>query len=295
VTAVRASAGEAPAASPAASPKILLDHVAKSFQSAGSEKKVLALRDVSLAVEDRSFVALLGPSGCGKTTILRLVNGLIAPDSGTILVAGRAPAPGPHAGFVFQSFRLIPWSTVRGNVAFALTATNLSRAERDERVERYIELVGLSRFGDAYPRELSGGMKQRVALARALVSEPDILLMDEPFASIDAQTRELMQIELMRIWTLRQSVALFVTHSVDEAILLADRIVLMGPRPGRILEVIDVGLERPRWDYDLRAHPRYIELRAYLWDRIRELVLTDPESDFYGRDLGASHQSAGAE
>ncbi|UXN75604.1 ATP-binding cassette domain-containing protein [Devosia sp. A8/3-2] len=159
------------------------------------------------------------------------------------------------------------------------------RAERRARADRYIELVGLTRFANAYPSELSGGMKQRVAPARALASEPAILLLDEPFASIDAQTRELMQIELMRLWTLRKSVALFVTHSVDEAILLSDQIVLMGPRPGRVLEVIDVGLNRPRWTYDVRAEPRFIELRSYLWDRIRTLVLTDPQSDFYGRDL----------
>ncbi|RUT31439.1 ABC transporter ATP-binding protein [Arsenicitalea aurantiaca] len=281
----RSPAGAVPGA------RIVLDNVVKSFTSAGSAKSVLALKDVSLSIEDGAFVALLGPSGCGKTTILRLVNGLILPDSGTVRVSGKAPAPGPNAGFVFQSFRLIPWTNVLGNVAFALSATRLSGAEKTERARRYVELVGLGRFAEAYPSELSGGMKQRVALARALATEPDILLMDEPFASIDAQTRELMQIELMRLWTMRRSVALFVTHSVDEAILLADKIVLMGPRPGRILEVIDVGLERPRWSYDLRAHPRYIELRNYLWERIRDLVMNDPGSDFYGRDLGVMSSS----
>ncbi|WP_082092724.1 ABC transporter ATP-binding protein [Devosia epidermidihirudinis] len=268
-------------------PRIVLQGVSKTFSS-NKGSGTVALKDVDLSVRDGAFVSLLGPSGCGKTTVLRMVNGLIKPDSGSVLVSGKVPEPGPDMGFVFQSFRLIPWSSVRGNVEFALADLLPDKAERRERADRYIELVGLKRFGDAYPSELSGGMRQRVALARALATEPKILLMDEPFASIDAQTRELMQIELMRLWTVRRSVALFVTHSVDEAILLADQVVLMGPRPGRILEVIDVGLERPRWSYDVRAEPRFIELRAYLWDRIRTLVLTDPESDFYGRDLGSA-------
>ncbi|GLQ08766.1 ABC transporter ATPase [Devosia yakushimensis] len=272
----------------ATAPRITLRGVSKTFGNQKEGGGTLALNNVDLTVRDGAFVSLLGPSGCGKTTILRMVNGLIAPDTGSVTVSGRTPAPGPEMGFVFQSFRLIPWSSVRGNVEFALVETIPDRSERRARAERYIELVGLQRFADAYPSELSGGMKQRVALARALASEPDILLLDEPFASIDAQTRELMQIELMRLWTVRKSVALFVTHSVDEAILLSDQIVLMGPRPGRVLEVIDVGLERPRWTYDVRAEPRFIELRSYLWDRIRTLVLTDPQSDFYGRDLGAN-------
>ena len=278
--------GSVDAAAPA--PRILLRGVSKTFGNHNNSGGTLALANVDLTVRDGAFVSLLGPSGCGKTTILRMVNGLIAPDTGTITVSGQAPAPGPDMGFVFQSFRLIPWSSVRGNVEFALVETIPDKAERRARADRYIELVGLTRFANAYPSELSGGMKQRVALARALASEPAILLLDEPFASIDAQTRELMQIELMRLWTLRKSVALFVTHSVDEAILLSDQIVLMGPRPGRVLEVIDVGLERPRWTYDVRAEPRFIELRSYLWDRIRTLVLTDPESDFYGRDLSTN-------
>jgi NitT/TauT family transport system ATP-binding protein len=161
----------------------------------------------------------------------------------------------------------------------------LSRRERAERVREQIALVGLSRFADSYRGELSGGMKQRVALAPALAPSPRVLLMDEPFASIDAQTRELMQIELMRIWTVRRPVVLFVTHSVDEAIVLADRILLLGPRPGRIVESVDVELERPRWAYDARAEARYVELRSYLSGRLRELVLSDPTSEFFGRDL----------
>ena len=274
-----------------APPHLLFSSITKTFHGArGGE--TLALNNISLVVPKERFVVLLGPSGCGKTTLLRLANGLIRPDGGTVLVDGKAPEPGPETGFMFQSYRLIPWETALGNVEFALRALPLSPSDRKQRAMHYVELVGLGKFAGSYPSELSGGMKQRVALARALAGEPHTLLMDEPFASIDAQTRELMQIELMRLWSLRRATVLFVTHSVDEAILLADDIVLMGPRPGRILETISVDLPRPRWTYDLHAEPRYIELRAYLWDRIRELVRTDPGSDFYGRDFTSAHPGA---
>lgn len=266
-------------------PAIVIDAVSKSFPSAGAGTPTLAIEAMSLAVQPEAFVSLLGPSGCGKTTVLRLVDGLIPPDAGSISVFGGRPRPGPDVGFVFQSFRLIPWASVIDNVEFALLSLPLSRAERRERASHHLDLVGLSRVARAYPGELSGGMKQRVALARAFATEPRLLLMDEPFASIDAQTRELMQLELMRLWSRRRSVALFVTHSVDEAIVLSDTIVLMGPRPGRVVEVVEVGLERPRWAYDVRAGKRYAELRSYLSQRLRELVLADPASEFFGRDI----------
>ncbi len=260
--------------------KVEVSQVWKSFRQA-SGGSVQALADVSLSVADNSFVTLLGPSGCGKTTLLRIINGLIEPDRGAIRVAGASPRPGPEIGFVFQSFRLIPWKNVRDNVGFGLSIAGMPRAERLQRVDRYIELVGLQRFADVYPGELSGGMKQRVALARALATEPEILLMDEPLASLDAHTRELLQIELMRIWSQRRGVVLFVTHSVDEAILLADKVVLMGPRPGRIVEIMDIDLPRPRWEYDARLRPDYVEIRKHLWTRLREMVVSDPASDFY--------------
>ena len=260
---------------------IALRDVGISFRSARLNEEIVALRNIDLEVPDRLFVSLLGPSGCGKTTLLRLVDGLLKPQHGSVLVHGEPPRPGPDMGFVFQSFRLIPWLTVAANVEFPLGEQGLSRTERADRVLQQLEAVGLARFKDAYPDELSGGMKQRVAIARALVTRPRLLLMDEPFASIDAQTRELMQMELMRIWAQQQSTVLFVTHSVDEAIVLSDRIVLMGPRPGRIVETLDVDLERPRWAYDARADDRYIRLRGYLSSRMRELVLSDPQSDFY--------------
>lgn len=270
---------------PAPGSAIILDAVSKSFRAARRGTDVVAVRDLSFQVDRQRFVTLLGPSGCGKSTVLRLVDGLIEPDRGTISVLGRAPKPGPEIGFVFQSFRLIPWATTQANVEFALKPLNLGRAERAQRAIHHLEMVGLAGFRDAYPGELSGGMKQRVALARAYVSEPKLLLMDEPFASIDAQTRELMQIELMRAWTQLRSTVLFVTHSVDEAIVLSDEIVLIGPRPGRVIETVPVELERPRWAYDARSDRRYVELRSYLAARMRELVLSDPTSEFYGRDL----------
>jgi NitT/TauT family transport system ATP-binding protein len=258
-----------------------LKGVSIAFRSARLKQEIAALRHIDLSVPDQLFVSLLGPSGCGKTTLLRLVDGLLAPQQGTVRVLGVPPKPGPDMGFVFQSFSLIPWLTVQANVEFPLGEHGMSRKERVERVREQLDLVGLARFADAYPGELSGGMKQRVALARALVTKPRILLMDEPFASIDAQTRELMQIELMRIWTQQKCTVLFVTHSVDEAIVLSDRVVLMGPRPGRIVEAVDVDLDRPRWEYDARSADPYIKLRAHLSARMRELVLSDPQSDFY--------------
>jgi NitT/TauT family transport system ATP-binding protein len=277
------------AAKPAAATPggIVFDAVSKAFGASGKHGTVTAVKDISLSVAPERFLAVLGPSGCGKTTLLRLADGLIAPDSGAIRVFGHPPKPGPDIGFVFQSFRLIPWATVAQNIDFALHDMGLDAAERQDRVAHNLDLVGLSRVADAYPASLSGGMRQRAALARALAPDPRALLMDEPFASIDAQTRELMQIELMRIWSMRRSTVMFVTHSVDEAIVLADEIVLLGPRPGRVIEVVEVGLDRPRWTYDARAEKRYVELRAYLSQRMRELVFSDPSSEFYGRGLGS--------
>ena len=274
-------AASAPEAAPG--PVISLRGVSKAFRRGNRGAPVKALEDVTLDIARDSFVSLVGPSGCGKTTLLRLIDGLVAPDAGTVRVDGAPPRPGPRIGFVFQSFRLIPWASVEANVGFGLTLAGVPTAERRERVRAHLDLVGLARFADAYPHELSGGMKQRAALARALVTEPEILLMDEPFASIDAQTRELMQMELMRIWGMRRGVVVFVTHSVDEAVLLSDRVLLMGPRPGRVLESHAVALPRPRWDYDVRAHPEFVALRGLLWERIRAMVIDDPESDFFRR------------
>ena len=252
------------------------------------------MQQVSLDVEPNTFVTLVGPSGCGKTTLLRMLNGLIAPDSGEILVGGVPPRPGPHMGFVFQSFRLMPWRTIRDNVSFPCELDGLGVKERADRADRYLEMVGLRRFADAYPNELSGGMKQRAALARALIAEPHYLLMDEPFAALDAQTREFMQLELMKIWQHHKSVVVFVTHSVDEAVMLSDKIVLLRPRPGQVAEVLDVNLPHPRWEYDVRERKEFVEMRHYLWERIKAMVAADPQSEFYMRATQPSGTTLGA-
>jgi len=267
----------------ATEPAIRIRNVSKIFARPGAEP-VVALKDISFDILPNKFVTLVGPSGCGKTTLLRMLNGLIAPNSGEILVEGKRPSPGPHMGFVFQSFRLLPWRTVRANVAFSLELHGIGAEECAARTDRYLEMVGLSRFADSYPSELSGGMKQRVALARALVPEPHILLMDEPFAALDAQTREFMQLELMRIWHAKKSVVVFVTHSVDEAVLLSDEIVLLRPRPGQVAECLTVDLPHPRWEYDVRATPEFVRLRHHLWERIKAMVAADPQSEFYNRE-----------
>jgi NitT/TauT family transport system ATP-binding protein len=262
---------------------ILARNVSKTFRRAKEAVGVHALHGVSLDIKPNTFVTLVGPSGCGKTTLLRMLNGLIEPDSGEILVGGEKPRPGPHMGFVFQSFRLMPWRTIRENISFTIELGAMGEKERTERADRYLDMVGLRRFADSYPNELSGGMKQRAALARALIAEPSYLLMDEPFASLDAQTREFMQIELMRIWYRHKSVVVFVTHSVDEAVFLSDRIILLRPRPGEVAEVLDVDLPHPRWEYDVRERREFVALRHHLWERIKAMVAADPQSEFYMR------------
>jgi NitT/TauT family transport system ATP-binding protein len=261
-------------------PKIDVRHVSKTFHRwrGRVDTPIVALRDVSLQIQPGEFVCLVGPSGCGKTTLLRLMHGLLQPDSGQVLVDGKpSTAPGPHAGFVFQSFRLLPWRTVAANVEFPLQIQGMPRTQRVDRARQYLRLVGLEDFEHSYPHELSGGMQQRVGLARALALESQILLMDEPFAALDAQTREFMQLELGRIWEHLGVAVVFVTHSLDEALFLADRIVLLGPRPGTVEEVLPVVLSRPRWGYDFRATPEFLERRAHLWQRIRGMVADQPE------------------
>lgn len=265
----------APTSSPASPVLVRFDHAAKEYV-AGEP----AVENLCLDIQAGEFVLFLGPSGCGKTTLLLMAAGLVTPTRGLVEVAEKRPRPGEHASMVFQSFRLLNWKTARDNIMFALP--HLSLAERRERADHYLKLVGLSRVADAYPGTLSGGMKQRLALARALAAEPEILLMDEPFASLDAQSRELMQLELMRLTSQRPMTVLFVTHSVDEALMLADRIVLMSPRPGRVAEVLEVPFARPRWKHDPRNHPEFLKLRTHLWDALRMMVLNDPQSDFYG-------------
>ncbi len=219
--------------------------VSKLFEAKG--KTFEALRDVNLNVGDNEFVCLVGPSGCGKTTLLRIIAGLEHPTSGQVLLDGvPITGPGSQRGMVFQEYSLFPWRTVLDNVVFGLELKGISKEERNERGRTYLEMVGLEPFESSYPHELSGGMKQRVAIARALVNEPRALLMDEPFGALDAQTRNIMQTELLRIWQEEKKTVIFVTHSMDEAIYLGDRVVIMSSRPGRIYDIMEIDVPRPR-------------------------------------------------
>lgn len=248
-------------------PLISLRHVGKTF----ADGAVRALDDISLDVGPGEFICLVGPSGCGKTTLLRLINGLIEPDEGQVSVLGAAPRPGPDLAMVFQSARLLPWRTVSGNLDFALSLRGFDKAERVRRIATLLQAVGLADFAGAFPHQLSGGMQQRVGLARALSVEPKVLLMDEPFAALDAMTREVLRNDLLRMWERRRTAIVFVTHDIDEAVQLAQRIVLLRPRPGRVDEIINVDLPGPRWRKDVRGLPAFTALRTHLWDRIQAM------------------------
>ncbi len=225
--------------------EIIVDGV--SMQYGGESGTTTALQDVSLEIGSGEFVTVLGPSGCGKTTLLRLVSGLESPSSGKITVAGEpVRGPAPNRGTVFQAYHLFPWLTVEENVAFGLVEQGVPDATRRERTSEMLDLVGLSEFADAYPKELSGGMKQRVGLARALAVDPDVLLMDEPFGSVDMQTRRRLQRELLDIWSSTEKTVLFVTHDIEEAVVLSDRIVVLSGTPGRVRATVAVERSRPR-------------------------------------------------
>jgi NitT/TauT family transport system ATP-binding protein len=235
-------------------------------------KQFEALRNISLQVDAGQFISIVGASGCGKTTLLRIVDGLAMPTRGEVRVDGLAVTrPGPDRGFVFQSDALFPWRTVQDNVIFGLEVQGKSKREALERADRLINLVGLTGFEQHFPHELSGGMRQRANLARALTIDPDVLLMDEPFASLDAQTRELMQAELLRVWRSNRKTVLFVTHQIDEAVYLADRVVVMTSRPGQVKAVLDVDIPRPR-DLSVKRTPVFLELVDEIWKMIEEEV-----------------------
>jgi NitT/TauT family transport system ATP-binding protein len=249
---------------PAAAGDIHCKNVSHWFASSGGPP-IQVLSNVRLTVSAQSFVSLLGPSGCGKTTLLRAMHGLIVPLGGEIIVGGkRVVQPEANRAMVFQEHNLLPWKTAIENIKFGCRLIGISEAESDRRAEQAIAMMGLRGFENHLPSQLSGGMKQRVGIARALSIEPQILLMDEPFGALDAQTREIMQGELLRLWEADRKTVVFVTHSIDEAILLSDQIVVMGTRPGRIKTVIDVDLSRPRSDA-MRSDPRWVELRQKLW------------------------------
>jgi NitT/TauT family transport system ATP-binding protein len=233
-----------------------------------SGRPVLALEDVSLSVASREFVALLGPSGCGKSTLLYLLGGFLPTETGKILIEGKpVGAPGPDRGIVFQHFALFPWKTVRGNVRYGLERMGLAREEREKRAQSYIDLVGLSGFEDSYPAQLSGGMKQRAALARTLAFDPKILLMDEPFGALDAQTRSLMQAELLSIWQRTPKTVIFVTHDVQEAVYLADRVAVMSARPGRVKAIVDTRFDKR--DANIFKSKGFVEKVDEIWNLVR--------------------------
>jgi NitT/TauT family transport system ATP-binding protein len=232
--------------------------------------RLTALDGVDLEIMDGEFVSIVGPSGCGKTTFLSVVDGLIAATAGRILVSGKVVTrPGPDRAVVFQDASLLPWRTVRDNVVYGLECLNVRRREARARATRFIDMVGLSGFEHHYPYELSGGMQQRVNLARALVVDPEILLMDEPFASLDAQTRELMQEELLQIWVKARKTVLFVTHQIDEAIYLSDRVVVFSGRPGKVKDIIPVAIERPR-RLKVKREPRFHAIEDRIWGLIED-------------------------
>jgi NitT/TauT family transport system ATP-binding protein len=259
------------------------------YERTRQKDTLVALEDFTVEIEPGEFVTIVGPSGCGKSTFLNCVAGLWFPSAGELLVNGRpVSGPGRDRSVVFQDYALLPWRTVKANVRLGLELQRRIDSKADGKVASYIDLVGLSGFEDAYPRELSGGMRQRVGLARALVTEPHILLMDEPFAAVDAITRELMQDELARIIGETGQTIVFITHSVDEAITLGDRIVVVTDRPGRVKEILPVLIPRPRSGRQIRHLSEYTELRDRIWNLLeKESSASSPPESMQSSQAGA--------
>ena len=251
--------------------KIRFDHITKTFRAGAAS--VTAVQDFSFDVRQGEFLAIVGPSGCGKTTLLRMLADLETQTEGTIEVV-RKDSSRPENSIIPQGDSIFPWMTVQGNVEFGLRLRHISRSERRERAAHYIEVTGLSGFEKSYPHQLSGGMRQRVLVARAFVNDPEILLMDEPFGALDEQTKFTLQQELLRLWEDTKKTVVFITHGLDEALTLADRVLVMTPRPGRISKVIDVPFARPREVLKLRQEAEYGDLINEIW-----AALHGPASD----------------
>ena len=261
----------------AATPKLSVRGVSKSFYKKGAETEVL--RDIAFDVAPGEFVSVVGASGCGKSTLLRIIDGLIRPSAGEVRIDGHAvEAPGPDRGFVFQHDSLFPWRTLVDNAALGVELQGASRRVARDAARKLLELVGLARFEEFFPHELSGGMRQRANLARALAISPTVLLMDEPFASLDAQTREVMQAELLRIWASARSTVVFVTHQIDEAVYLSDRVLVFSSRPGRLKQEIRIELPRPR-TLAIKHEPQFVSYCRTIWGSLEQDVQ---------RSLGAS-------
>lgn len=258
-------------------PAISIRDLTKYYGPANG-KRMKALESVNLTVGRGEFVSIIGPSGCGKTTMLKMVGGILGWDEGVVEVLGKSvTGPGPERATVFQSFALLPWMTIIDNVSFGLKVRGVGKAERYEIARKLLVSVGLADFESSYPRQLSGGMQQRVGLARALAVSPQVLLMDEPFSAIDAQTRLILQTDLLDIWSKTDLSVLFITHAMDEAVFLSDKVVIMGARPGHVTDVIDVDLPRPRTEAT-RRDPRFVELTGFVWDRLRGMIQEDGQA-----------------
>src|SRR5262245_5444068 len=269
----RPSIGDSP---PSRTPLIEIRGVSAGYENKRQKTRLIALRDVFLDVYRGEFLAIVGPSGCGKTTLINMIAGFMKPLEGTITVDGTiVDGPGPDRAMVFQDYAVLPWRTVYKNVMFALENRHPrpSREASRERIDHALELVGLTGFEKSFPYELSGGMRQRVGIARALVSEPEILLMDEPFGAVDAMTREAMQAEFEKIIEETGQTVVFITHSIDEAVALADRVVVVSNRPGRVMEIVDVDLPRSRFDEGVRRSERFGELREHIWSQLQSQAL----------------------
>jgi NitT/TauT family transport system ATP-binding protein len=262
-------------------PSIRITHLSKTFKSRG--RAIAALDDLDLTIERGEFVCVVGPSGCGKTTLLNILGGLETASQGSVQLA-LATGGRPQCSIVFQEQGIFPWMSVLDNAAFGLAARGVARAERERIAHAMLARMGLARFERAYPRELSGGMRQRVNLARAFANDPDLLLMDEPFASLDEQTKLLLQEELLQVWEGSHKTVLFITHSLEEAVRLADRVVIMTARPGRIKAILPIGLPRPRRVLDMPSNSEYLRLHAQLWEYLREEVLATRSADMGGQD-----------
>nr|WP_307992499.1 ABC transporter ATP-binding protein [uncultured Niameybacter sp.] len=251
--------------------KVKIDQVKRIFNVRGNE--VVALNGVNLDIMENEFVCVVGPSGCGKSTLLNMIAGLDKPSSGAIYMDGKEiDGPSPERGVVFQQYALFPWLTVEKNVAFGLKLRGLDQKTIEEDTKKYLEMVELSAFAKSYPKELSGGMKQRVAIARAYAVNPQVLLMDEPFGALDAQTRTQLQTELLKTWEKEQKTCFFITHDVEEAIILAQKVVIMSARPGRIKEIVEINIPHPRTQ-ETKMTKEFLDLKNYIWGQVYQEYL----------------------
>ena len=251
--------------------KVHIDNVVKKFN--GRNGEMIALNGVTLDIHDNEFICVVGPSGCGKSTLLNIIAGLLEPTSGQVYCDGKlVEGTGTDRGVVFQQYALFPWLTVKKNVRFALEMRGIKGKEADQLAMKYLEKVDLVKFANHYPKELSGGMKQRVAIARAYAAEPQVLLMDEPFGALDAQTRTQLQSELLQTWERDMKTCFFITHDVDEAIILAQKVIVMSARPGRVKAVIDIDIPYPR-DQETKMSPRFLELKNEIWSLVYQECL----------------------